>query len=323
MSNDDSPIARLIRLAGTRDMPSGEATQRAREAAEAAWQRGLRQAAEPARRARRIWLPLALAASCALLALFILKSPAPRETRVVASVVAVDAGPVMRGTDEALAVGMPVPEGRTVATDSGRAAFLLGDSLSLRADRHTLLEFESVDRVRLLKGSIYVDSGGLNAASPLRIGTPAGEVRHLGTQFLVSVDGAATRIRVREGRVALERPGAPVHDMAAGDALEIDGARLRFLQGLESHGADWEWASSTAPAFDIENRPLSEFLAWVSREHGWQLAYHDEKLRLHAQDIRLHGSVSGLSVAAMLERIALITGVSLRVHEGVLQVGEA
>lgn len=323
MSNEDSPIGHLIRLAGTRDLPSTEATQRAREAAEAAWQSGLRRADQP-RRTRRIWLPLAIAAGCAVLAMFfLLKSPSPREARVVASVVAVDANPVSSSTGMALVVGMPVSEGVTVATDAGRAAFLFGDSLSLRADRQTLLEFESAERVRLLKGSIYVDSGGLSAASRLRIDTPAGEVRHLGTQFLVSVEGAATRIRVREGRVVLERPGAPAHDIAAGDALEVDGGRLHFLQGLQSHGAEWEWASSTAPAFDIENRPLSEFLAWVSREHGWQLAFDDENLRLRAQDIRLHGSVAGLDVASMLERIALITGVTLRVHEGVLQVGEA
>jgi ferric-dicitrate binding protein FerR (iron transport regulator) len=236
----------------------------------------------------------------------------------------VDVDPLMQGESaSALRAGAPVHEGVTVSTGKGRAAFLLGGSLSLRVDRDTQLEFVSEDRVRLAKGSVYVDSGGINATSGLRIETPAGEVRHLGTQFLVSVEGAATRIRVRVGRVELARPGAPAQDVAAGDGLEVDGARLRLLQGLASHGAEWEWATATAPAFDIENRPLSEFLAWVSREHGWQLAYRDEDIRVRAQDIRLHGSVSGLEVKAMLERIALITGVSLRVEGGVLQVDPA
>ncbi len=315
MNREDSSIEQLLKLAGTRDMPSQSATERARAAAEAAWQRGLRQPAHPLR-GRRLWIPLALAASSVLIAVLVLDRPAPRAAQVVASVVAVDADPVLR-------VGAAGHEGTTVSTGDGRAAFLLGDSLSLRVDRGTRIEFVSEDRVRLAKGSVYVDSGGLNAVSRLRIETPAGEVRHLGTQFLVSVEGAATRIRVREGRVELARPGLPAQDIAAGDGLNVEGGRMQLLQGLASHGGDWEWATATAPAFDIENRPLSEFLAWVSREHGWQLAYRDEEIRVRAQDIRLHGTVSGLEVQAMLERIALITGVSLRVEAGVLQVDPA
>jgi transmembrane sensor len=322
MNKEDSSIAQLLKLAGTRDMPSQSATERARAAAEAAWQRGLRQPARPLR-GRRVWIPLALAASAVLVAMLLLNRPAPRAALVVASVVAVDADPAMRGDSAMLRAGARVHEGVTVSTGRGRAAFLLGDSLSLRVDRDTQIEFVSEDRVRLAKGSVYVDSGGLNAASRLRIETPAGEVRHLGTQFLVSVEGAATRIRVREGRVELARPGAPAQDIAAGDGLDVEGARLQLLHGLASHGAEWEWVTSTAPAFDIENRPLSEFLAWVSREHGWQLAYRNEETRVRALDIRLHGTVSGLDVKAMLERIALITGVSLRVEAGVLQVDQA
>jgi ferric-dicitrate binding protein FerR (iron transport regulator) len=322
MNKEDSSIAQLVKLAGTRDMPSQSATERARTAAEAAWQRGLRQPSRPLR-GRRLWIPLALAASSVLFAVLVLNRPAPRAALVVASVVAVDADPSIQGGSAVLRAGARLHEGVTVSTGRGRAAFLLGDSLSLRVDRESQIAFVSGDRVRLAKGSVYVDSGGLNAASRLRIETPAGEVRHLGTQFLVSVEGAATRIRVREGRVELARPGAPAQDIAAGDGLDVEGARLQLLQGLASHGAGWEWVTSTAPAFDIENRPLSEFLAWVSREHGWQLAYRNEEIRVRAQDIRLHGTVSGLEVKAMLERIALITGVSLRVEAGVLQVDPA
>ncbi|MFL6619854.1 MAG: hypothetical protein ACJ8MH_14730, partial [Povalibacter sp.] len=69
-----------------------------------------------------------------------------------------------------------------------------------------------------------------------------------------------------------------------------------------------------------ENRPLAEFLAWVAREHGWQLVYGDDATRLRAHDIRLHGSVADLDVTAMLQRVELITGVSLQAHDGTLAV---
>ena len=321
MSQDPNhSIARLMRLAGARDVPSDAATERARNAAHAAWQRGIAAGTEsPPRRLRRFWWPMALAASAVLVAVFLsYRTINPSVTAPpgnVASVVAADAVP-------GITTGMQMRQGDEISTGEGRVALRLGDSLSLRADRHTRLTF-GLEQVQLLSGRVYVDSGGLNTISKLRIETPAGEVRHLGTQFLVSVEGTATRIRVREGRVALSRTGAAVHDIAAGDALEVDGAKVTLLQDQPANGPEWEWATNTAPAFDIENRPLAEFLAWVAREHGWQLAYFDESIRLRAQDIRLHGSVAGMEVRAMLERVALITGVPLRMQDGVLHVGSA
>jgi hypothetical protein len=319
--SNDASVARLIRLAGVRDMPSQESMQRARAAAHAAWQRGLQ---TPSSR-RRIWFPgwpLALAASCAMLVVFMADrwiAPAPR---VVASVVAVAAGPVLLGAvREPLIAGMQLHAAARVDTGEGRAAFLLGDALSLRSDRHTHIRFEAADRLRLSQGSVYVDSGGINAVSRLRIETPVGEVRHLGTQFLVTVERGTTRIRVREGRVVLTRPDAVAQELAAGEVLEIDAGNSRLLRNMASYGAQWEWAAATAPVFDIENRPLIEFVAWIAREHGWQLAYHDDSVRTRAQDIRLHGSISGLSAMAMLRRVELITGVPLHVADGVLTVG--
>ncbi len=59
----------------------------------------------------------------------------------------------------------------------------------------------------------------------------------------------------------------------------------------------------------------------MAREHGWQVQYGDETLQHRTLDIRLHGSLDQLDSAAMLERVALVTGVSLAAREGVLWVG--
>ena len=59
----------------------------------------------------------------------------------------------------------------------------------------------------------------------------------------------------------------------------------------------------------------------MAREHGWQVRYGDETLQRQTLDIRLHGSLDQLDSAAMLERVALVTGVSLAAREGVLWVG--
>ena len=61
----------------------------------------------------------------------------------------------------------------------------------------------------------------------------------------------------------------------------------------------------------------------MAREHGWQVRYGDETLQPRTLDIRLHGSLDQLDSAAMLERVALVTGVPLEARDGVLWVGEA
>src|SRR5690606_39208 len=108
-------------------------------------------------------------------------------------------------------------------------------------------------RVTLLAGTVYVDSGGINTGSKLVIETPAGEVAHIGTQFLVSISGDATRVRVREGRVLLATSA-----IAAGEELEIRAGEQRWRRGLASFGAPWEEFADIAPTLDIEGRPLAE-----------------------------------------------------------------
>jgi hypothetical protein len=314
-------IESLIKLAGERDQPSAAGIERARSAAHDSWQRSLAQA-EPARIRPRRWLPLALAAGLAVAitagALLWRKAPAPVDVARVAAIqgevqvedVPLSAGGVLRGGD-------------VLATREGRVALALGDALSLRADRQSRLRFDGAGQVTLLEGAVYVDSGGLNAHAPLIIDTPAGAVRHVGTQFQVQVSEGRTRVRVREGRVMVAMSGAAAIDLAAGDLADIAGTQIRLEHGQPGHGAEWEWAASTAPGFDIENRPLSEFLAWVARENGWQLRYADDGLQARAQEIRLRGSMEGLDALGMIERVSLITGVPLAVRDGMLWAGAA
>ena len=100
--------------------------------------------------------------------------------------------------------------------------------------------------------------------------------------------------------------------------------RISALPGVESASAISSLpldAGLSNTDFEIENRPLSEFLAWLAREQGWRVHYASERLQEQAAQIRLHGSLEGLEVAAMLERVVLVTGVKLEVRHGVLWVG--
>jgi ferric-dicitrate binding protein FerR (iron transport regulator) len=315
-----SPIESLLKLAGERDRPSDAAFERARVAAQASWRRALQRPVEPAARPPR-WFTLgawiATAAAALVAGVWLRPVAAPLD---VARVAAID-GDVRLGAGQPLTADAILRSAAELNTFHGRVALSLGDALSLRVDRDTRLRLDGPGHVTLMAGAVYVDSGGLNAHTSLRIDTPAGEVRHVGTQFQVRVSADLTRVQVREGRVALAAPDG-IADLAAGDVADGSGGRVRVRHGQPIQGAEWEWVAATAPVFDIENRPLSEFLAWLAREHGWQLRFADASTQSRAQAIRLHGSMAGLDAAGMVQRVALITGVPLALNDGVLWVGK-
>jgi ferric-dicitrate binding protein FerR (iron transport regulator) len=316
MSHDPTPsIESLLRLAGERDQPAAESMERARATARQSWQRAV---AGPRKEGIRRWsLAAALAAGLAIAA-FWPRLPQP----VMVGAVTVLSGDVRLDSKRSLTAGGVLRSGDILDVGTGRVALALGDALSLRVNSGSRLRFDGVGHVTLLRGGLYVDSGGLNAHAALRIDTPAGEVRHVGTQFQVFVGDGFTRVQVREGRVVLTRERGDRVDLAAGD-LAVVGANLHLEHGQPTHGTAWEWTASIAPSFDIENRPLSEFLTWLAREHGWQTRYTDAATQLRAQDIRLHGSMADLDAAGMLERAALITGMPIALQDGQLNVGEA
>ena len=325
----DDQVARLLKLAGERDAPNQERMAMARAAAHASWRKMLNDAdaTKPRRRFAGL-IALAAAAAVAAIVMFPGLDRRINPPVAVAHVVAFDGHATLQASDTRLvigATGVDIHSGAELVTGDGRLALALGESLSLRLDQYTRLRFDDAQRVTLLEGAIYVDSGGLNAAPFLRIATAIGEVRHVGTQFQVTVDDGATSVQVREGRVIVSPAATPATqiDVGTGEELRIDASRSVLTRGMASHGPQWEWMTTIAPPFDIENRPLAEFLAWIVREHGWQLRYDDENLQQATRDIRLHGSISSMTSAAMLETVSMITGVSLRARDGVLLVSRS
>jgi ferric-dicitrate binding protein FerR (iron transport regulator) len=320
MNRDHTPLETLLKLAGERDQPSPEGRERAREAAYRSWRSALARpvAAPVTRRPWRGWVFAAAASLAAMTAATLWTWQSRPE--VLANVVTLRGEVRVEGAAEPPAAASPLRAGDVLRTAQGRVAVSLGDTLSLRLDQATRVRLVAPGHVTLLEGGVYVDSGSLAANTSLRIDTPAGEVRHVGTQFQVRVRGGSTRVQVREGRVLIQRPAMPALDLGLGDTAEISGSDVRVMHGAATYGADWEWVTATAPGFDIENRPLSEFLAWLAREHGWQLRIENADTQDHLRDIRLHGSMDGLDHREMLARAALITGIPMEVRDGVLRV---
>jgi hypothetical protein len=78
-----------------------------------------------------------------------------------------------------------------------------------------------------------------------------------------------------------------------------------------------------APEFDIENRPLAEFLEWASRETGRHLVLADEGARRQIVRIRMHGTMHGMTIMESMSAVMASTSLRVDLAEGLIRVSSA
>jgi ferric-dicitrate binding protein FerR (iron transport regulator) len=287
-----------------RDMPPAEHEQEIRRALFAEWD---------AVTGRRVLLRRAVAASAAaavLLATFgaLLLRTSIAPAAVVASVERVR-GDAQVG-DAALAMGASVPSAQRIDTHSGQVALRLADGGSLRLGPQTRITFAASGRASLDAGAVYFDSE--RGAAAVEVRTPLGIVRDMGTQFVVRLAGERLDVAVRDGRVAIER-GSGAVDVAAGERVSLaTGASAPRRERSASFGGDWDWAERLAPPFDIDGRPLIDFLKWVEAQTGRKVEFTDRATEQVARDTVLKGSID-LEPLPMLAAVLALTDLGYRV----------
>jgi hypothetical protein len=213
-------------------------------------------------------------------------------------------------------VSRAVHDGDTVATGTdGHAALALSEGVSLRLDHDTRIAFEDAKHVEVLAGAIYVDSGisPVSTAAPLRVDTPAGAVRHIGTQYEVKLLGPGTRVRVREGRVELTPAGAQSVTVQAGEQATISDSGALAREPVATSGPEWAWVLHAAPPFDIDGRRVREFLEWAGRELGREIVFETPESEAEANRAVLSGSTAGLTPSEAIA--AVLPTTRLRSHE--------
>ncbi len=220
--------------------------------------------------------------------------------------------------------------GQTVETgmDSGLTLAWKGGG-SLRLDQDTHVEFESGSEIYLQSGRIYFDSmpSGIPTVitnpgkAKLTIRTDAGTVRHYGTQFITQTDGDELSVLVREGRVSIE--GTRVNATAsAGQKFTITREGETTVQTIEVSGGNWQWIEKTSPSFALDNRPIIEFLTWVSRETGQPLRLTSRAVEEIVMTEELRG-VTHKEPSHALEFYMPTTGLAWHIDDGVIVIGDA
>ena len=322
--DDRDVLAELVRAAGRRPVPAADDRSRVFAASQRAW----RQAVQARRRRRRY---LALAASVAALAIggtivsqLVPTAPLP----VIASTAVID-GQVLAlaaGTDEWRAVdgaGVEWAAGTRLRTSAGsRVSLDLASGGSLRVDEATEMTLTSSERLVLIAGTMYFDSGAATGAGALEVVTSLGRVREIGTQFEVMFTSIALRVRVREGRVEIEREQQLAGlTGTAGEQLRLDSAGGVERSPFSPVDPAWSWAIALADVPPIDGRPLTELLDWVARETRHELRFADTDTENQAHNVILHGSLANATPLEALEAALATTDLEHVVQEdGVLLI---
>ena len=309
---DDTDIAGLLRNVGPRPSATAEAMAEVRSAVEAEWR-----TAVAARRRRRQFTGWALAAGVAVgaVGVWLVRPLVQTEPQVVASLARV-VGSVEQNRGDGrwtpLATAASIESGTRLRTAAdGRAALRLANGVELRLDSRTLVALDDSDHATLGKGAVYVDSGAPGGAPSANfvLETPAGDVRHLGTQYEARITGDGLQVGVREGRVEVRSPsGDVVAD--AGERVTLAGGQVARAT-LAPTDADWNWVAGVTPPFSIEGRSVEAFLVWAARETGRTIVYTSGEAARQSRSVTLRGTVAGLTpdeaVQAVLSTTSLQT----------------
>lgn len=308
---NDQDLERLLKSAGPRELPPADVERAVRERLHGEWTAMLRENRD--RRNRRGAFALAAGLVAAAFGLWIATTQSGGPAAAVGTLAAA-VGEVREQSGwlsgwRAMGGGDVVVAGRTLETGAdGRAAIALPGGMSLRVDRETRIALVDPSRVRLERGALYLDSGpGQSRPSRLLVETPAGSVRHVGTQYELRLLDAGVQLRVREGRVEFRSPTGSVAHGVGGEQLVIFGDGRVERGAAPRYGPSWDWIADATPAIDLEGMSLARFLAWAGRELGREVTFAPALTESEIAAVVVHGTMAGLSPTEALHAVLATT----------------
>lgn len=284
------------------------------------------------RRRRRNWYSIGVAASL-LLALAIsingLNRDVPAPPSVLVASVQKQSGDIfVRGADQDPAAqrrlaGAGLFAGQVISTSpEARLALELASGESVRLDEETEIVLTSRSGIELLRGRLYIDSGAdgapRTARDALAITTFAGVIRHLGTQYIAAVHGAAVAVSVREGRVSIRVAGEE-SVASPGQRLSVTGDGEATLSAIPTHGPLWSWAELATPGYVLDGRSAFDFIQWVGRETGRAVAFDGDGAERLARATELRGSID-LEPLRALELMLQTSDLKPTVENGTIRI---
>lgn len=114
-----------------------------------------------------------------------------------------------------------------------------GSRLSLNADSAVDLQFDEQQRLVILRHGELVIEVAADPRRPLRVRTAQGEIRALGTRFLVAQEQDASRVVVLQHSVQARLFDGTTLDLQAGQSALLSARQIEAVAGDQRHRADW------------------------------------------------------------------------------------
>jgi hypothetical protein len=212
----------------------------------------------------------------------------------------------------ALKIGSSVNVG-DVLTSHGALLISLSAGGTLRVAPETVLKLATATETSLKKGRIYLEFPLSARAEAFDVRTRVGVLEHVGTEFEVLSNDQIVQIRVREGRVRL-RSDRNDTLLEAGTQWTANQDGTVTRSAVTAYGRDWLWVAALAPDYEIEGRPLLDFLQWAARELGRAVKFSDSRAREVAEHTILHGSVKGRDPMDALSSVLATTSLTYEIR---------
>ncbi|VVO33638.1 FecR domain-containing protein [Pseudomonas fluorescens] len=114
-----------------------------------------------------------------------------------------------------------------------------GSRLSLNAESAVDLHFDEKQRLVILRhGELVIEVAG-DPQRPLRVRTAQGEIRALGTRFLVAQEQDASRVVVLQHSVQARLFGGTTLDLQEGQSALLYAGKISPVAGDQRHRGDW------------------------------------------------------------------------------------
>ena len=126
-------------------------------------------------------------------------------------------------------------------------------------------------------------------------------------------------VGVREGLVALSRPGQEALTVDRGHILEVADDGDADRREIEDDSM-WDWVNSIAPEIDTKGMTLASYLDWYAREKGYEIEWADTESRDDAMNIKLSVSIQGLTLGEGLAVVQAVAPFDYEIDDATMRV---
>lgn len=321
ISESETSFEDLLGRVTARPMPSAGDTEIARRVVRAEWL-----AVTHKRKGQRRFVAVAVAAS-ALFVLALVTRLAFMPAIIPVQVASIDKsiGSIyVLGEESRLQESedlSSISAGQTIVTGKASGLGLVwGNGGSLRIDADSRVAFVSPSAIELVSGRLYFDS--MNSKADFDVQTEFGVIRHVGTQYIGSVDSQSLSVSVREGRVSVD--GFYFDSVAEQhQSLTIKGSARPQVWSISPYGDEWSWIEVMAPPTNFHGKTIYEFLQWVARETGLTIEFDDPAVERLVREKILSGQVDTKPRIALRQRLlSADLSYDIDLNKGVIRIAD-